>query len=1192
MATAGFIKVLLFLQLMNCVVYSHGKLARNSKELNQRQHDDSGTTSKQSWPGSDYTISKMFSKVFQHEKLMKSVLEKMLTEYGGNKSAILKPDVVYNILKTIGRNYNYSSLFSQSRNLYRGQSKQKNITISDECISALADLFVGNSSNKMGQVLDAMGKPGSGVYHGNLVWLGSYQECQATENYHYCTSLIKITQMNIMLGLCVPKECKEEDTFAILEMLSIVVQNVTHNSNIFSVDPNNALKTGYGSPVICHKETQFSTGSIVAIVITSVFAVLVALGTCIDYFFGNMKDKTQIVMSKSNGFMPVSEITTMGSITNNDEQPLLAQKDIKPAKGVLVINVFRCFSLRKNAYAILNTDAPPNAIGSLNGVRTLSMFWVILGHTFFFALSSGTDNIIDGFAIVHRLSFQAIANAYFSVDTFFLLSGLLVSYLCLRRFDNYFGSTFMRYFGLKFLPQYYLHRFLRLTPSYMYVILFYIFIFPYCGEGPLWFEQSQGIGIKHCKDYWWTNLLYINNFYPNTMGDECIGWSWYLANDMQFYVISPIILIVMYKLGVLGTVLINGGICVSSFLATGLIIGLGNLNSLLTGDFQAAGDAAQTKTFADWVYSKPFCRIPPYLVGLTLGYFLHYRKAPTGNMKYILSMIGWIMALIVALLVTYGPYTAFETGGHPFSNVENILYGTFSRFAWGLCVAWVIYACHFGMGGPINSILSWKAFIPLSRLTYNAYLVHPLIIYTFYTSLEKPFHFADISIVPAGLLTVHIVYHLFCLSTDPSDLAVKAKRSERTSTKKAAFDRNKRAHVIENFHCCICLTEVGEKSKHCSVCNKCVSDFDHHCKWLNNCVGGENYRLFLGCIISAFACGLVIFAVDVYQFVLYFVDQNKLKNHSVCKDMTTYDYIIHLRQKQPKGNDADIESGEISPPRMEPLKGSPEKKQDNNTKSKNNQNTKMDKESENSKPKEPHLTPDHDYQVPSSSQEPEDHVVTISTNGLAGGELESMIKITKVQVSTMMDITNRPLNGNNNGKVVTVMELNDEETPIIDKKIRPSKSFGLANEQQSIVNENELEDSDSIESLKEASIPNHVNNNRNNNNNTYGCVLELEEQIDLNDKQNNIIHANNERTNAVTSHLDSEGMHCNLFRNSESEKEMDVKENLKKKKTKKKKVKKSTKIKKELPPVVITKTRRPLPQLPVLCEEAEPTNEV
>ena len=41
-----------------------------------------------------------------------------------------------------------------------------------------------------------------------------------------------------------------------------------------------------------------------------------------------------------------------------------------------------CFSLVRNTKAVLNTNAPDRAILSINGIRTISMMWVILGHCY------------------------------------------------------------------------------------------------------------------------------------------------------------------------------------------------------------------------------------------------------------------------------------------------------------------------------------------------------------------------------------------------------------------------------------------------------------------------------------------------------------------------------------------------------------------------------------------------------------------------------------------------------------------------------------------------------------------------------------------------------------------------------------------------------------------------------------------
>ena len=57
--------------------------------------------------------------------------------------------------------------------------------------------------------------------------------------------------------------------------------------------------------------------------------------------------------------------------------------------GVKVRKFFQCFSLIKNTSCILDTKVPPGAITSINGLRVLSMWWVILGHVFIWQMISG-----------------------------------------------------------------------------------------------------------------------------------------------------------------------------------------------------------------------------------------------------------------------------------------------------------------------------------------------------------------------------------------------------------------------------------------------------------------------------------------------------------------------------------------------------------------------------------------------------------------------------------------------------------------------------------------------------------------------------------------------------------------------------------------------------------------------------------
>ena len=50
----------------------------------------------------------------------------------------------------------------------------------------------------------------------------------------------------------------------------------------------------------------------------------------------------------------------------------------------------------------------------------------------------------------------------------------------------------------------------RLTPTYMLVLMVYSTLMKYGSTGPYWTENE--VIFDDCKESWWTNLLYVNNF--------------------------------------------------------------------------------------------------------------------------------------------------------------------------------------------------------------------------------------------------------------------------------------------------------------------------------------------------------------------------------------------------------------------------------------------------------------------------------------------------------------------------------------------------------------------------------------------------------------------------------------------------------------------------------------------------------
>jgi len=62
-----------------------------------------------------------------------------------------------------------------------------------------------------------------------------------------------------------------------------------------------------------------------------------------------------------------------------------------------------------------------------------------------------------------------------------------------------------------------------------------------------------------------------------------------------------------------------------------------------------------------------------------------------------------------------------------------------------MVLATLIFVCHNGYGWIINSFLSMKIWIPLSRMTFNAYLVHPIVLTIIFGQLQKSIHYTDIT---------------------------------------------------------------------------------------------------------------------------------------------------------------------------------------------------------------------------------------------------------------------------------------------------------------------------------------------------------------------------------------------------------------------------------------------------------------
>lgn len=98
----------------------------------------------------------------------------------------------------------------------------------------------------------------------------------------------------------------------------------------------------------------------------------------------------------------------------------------------------------------------------------------------------------------------------------------------------------------------------------------------------------------------------------------------------------------------------------------------------------------------------------------------------------------------------------FFSDGRRMETYEYGLFFSMTRLTWSMSIGWIIFACHYGYGGIINTILSCKSYIPLNRISYSCYLIHPPIMVYFLFSQRTLFHADLLTLVnlPIGFIVV------------------------------------------------------------------------------------------------------------------------------------------------------------------------------------------------------------------------------------------------------------------------------------------------------------------------------------------------------------------------------------------------------------------------------------------------------
>ncbi|XP_043488913.1 nose resistant to fluoxetine protein 6-like [Polistes fuscatus] len=600
-------------------------------------------------------------------------------------------------------------------------------------------------------VIDASGEPESGFIYGNNYWLGSRSQCEDAKNgdllvlseellrnnsryrnikeefppfevkfyvanFRHNSTIqyyIPVPKQGLMiLGMCLPASCSKKQ-------LSILLENVLRKRTLFKGELYSADFSLVEVRDLMDDYRWLLSGTFITMMVIVILTfILMIMGTAYDVLIyqERLKKNDNCLQDRENvNSLAIEELQTIND--NNKDQ-------LKKLKyHSFLYKILLAFSAYSNTKMIFNMKSQNTSLLVIHGLRFITMVWIILLHKLFY-VKEYIDNKRLALRKSEELFQQVMSNSTFAVDTFLFFSGFLVTYFYVKiEIDKSIRKP-INYLNRILSPTYFIVIGLQQINATLYskTSLFYII------------ENSH----ENCPKYWWRNILYIQNLF--SLQEMCITWSWYLALDMQYFVIITFLLF-------LSSMYFKAACSLFSFMFT--------LSIILTGyyvyiyDYEVVLDK-QYNLSKEFYYS-PLVRIGPYLVGVIAAYIVMKL-----NHKLLLKkksiILFWIFGSLCNLIVIFGLYRRRVSG------LGAVFYTALSRTVWAIGIAWVVIACCTNNGGIVNRILSWKVWIPLSRLTYAVYMINPILIISVNLYSETSLHFELLPFFISGVGYVVVSY--------------------------------------------------------------------------------------------------------------------------------------------------------------------------------------------------------------------------------------------------------------------------------------------------------------------------------------------------------------------------------------------------------------------------------------------------
>ncbi|XP_063699368.1 nose resistant to fluoxetine protein 6-like [Culicoides brevitarsis] len=298
-------------------------------------------------------------------------------------------------------------------------------------------------------------------------------------------------------------------------------------------------------------------------------------------------------------------------------------------------------------------------------------------------------------------------------------------------------------------------RYLRLTPLHAFAILMEATWVSKAYNGPIW-AQLAGQERASCRANWWTNLLYINNFVG--AGEPCILPTWYLATDMQLFIMRFILLAIISRIPRRKSLIFSTSLFIT-FLIPGYIVYKYHLDGLYVGTVEAARYFYRHENSYKYFHIPFYASMGSYIFGMLTAFI--YREVKDNNIdvkKSKLFMFLWNSVVPLILFGIFGAPYIFSTYEFQKPAWWITFYGAFHRNMWGWMLGVIILGYSAGMGGQWKDFFNASVFRPLGKINFGFYLTHITMIKLILGDMYEPHYMSLIKIVWLVLATTGLSY--------------------------------------------------------------------------------------------------------------------------------------------------------------------------------------------------------------------------------------------------------------------------------------------------------------------------------------------------------------------------------------------------------------------------------------------------